>query len=113
MNLSVLTRASLELTAACQSFRSGVTTPIADPFVSPEGRNPRDRESYTPELLLDQFFACFIFEFLFFLKQPRFFVGPSPFLPVFCTSFAARKILSNHLCGDAALREYAGAEHFD
>src|ERR1700752_2190893 len=48
LNLLGSTRASIESTAPCQLSLSGVTTPIADPFVSLEGRNPRDRESYTP-----------------------------------------------------------------
>src|ERR1044071_2274925 len=39
LSLSTLTRASVESTAACLFSRSGVTAPIADPFVSPESRN--------------------------------------------------------------------------
>ena len=113
LNLSVLTRASLESTTARQSSRSGVTTPIADPFVSLESRNPRDTESYTPELVLDQIFACFIFANYFSSTRLRFSVGPPPFLPVFCISFAARKNLSNHLCDDAARCECANAARFD
>jgi hypothetical protein len=54
-------RASIESTAACFFSRSGVTAPIADPFLGLEGRNPRDRKVYTPGLFLDQIFACFIF----------------------------------------------------
>jgi hypothetical protein len=50
-----------EVTAACFFSRSGVTAPIADPFVGHEGRNPRDREVYTLMRFLDQFFFCFIF----------------------------------------------------
>ena len=33
----------MELTAACLSPRSGVTAPIADPFVGLKRRNVRDR----------------------------------------------------------------------
>jgi hypothetical protein len=51
----------IELTAACLFSRSGVTAPIADPFLGLEGRNLRDGELYTPEYLLDQIFMRFIF----------------------------------------------------
>ena len=57
-------RASIESTAACLFSRSGVTAPIADPFLGLEGRNPRDREVYTPSSFLDQIFVCFIFFFV-------------------------------------------------
>ena len=51
----------MESTAACLFPRSGVTAPIADPFVGLEGRDPRDREGYTLIEFLDQLFVCFIF----------------------------------------------------
>jgi hypothetical protein len=52
----------MESTAACLFPRSGVTAPIADPFVGLKRRNVRDRDAYTLLSELDQFFACFIFE---------------------------------------------------
>lgn len=42
-SLSAPTRASIEVTAACFFSLSGVTAPIADPFVGLESRDLRDR----------------------------------------------------------------------
>jgi hypothetical protein len=52
----------MESTAACLSPRSGVTAPIADPSVGLKRRNVRDKDAYTLLSILDQIFACFIFE---------------------------------------------------
>ena len=44
-------RASMESTAACLFPRSGVTAPIADPFVGLKRRNVRDRMLIRPYLI--------------------------------------------------------------
>ena len=49
----------IESTAACLFSRSGVTAPIADPFLGLEGRNPRDRKVYTPSQIFRSNFSVF------------------------------------------------------
>src|ERR1051326_6413001 len=110
MSLSAPIRASIESTAACLFSRSGVTAPIADPFLGLEGRNPRDRKVYAPGRFLDQIFVCFIFGDV---KHQRSAAAQLSFLPRLCILFSAKRNLSIRLSCDAERCVRVSAAHFD